>query len=572
MLIGIDKAKSLNPLKAAVSGAKSMESWLALDGYETSLITDEHGDVAIGDLKREVRRLVQSAEFEKLVIYFAGHGLMSGSNEIWLLSNAIDDADEVIDVGRSAEDSRRGEIGSVIFISDACRTVPQTLAQSRMTGGTLFPNGDGRLDVEVDRFFATRPGDAALEVAISEGQSSVVEKYVGVFTEALRSIHIDPARELIGSADVDGTEGPVVLSRRLKRVLPNLVNERVQDVKLSLRQQPQLRLECGDDGFVAKPIFTKGLRRDDKKRPQPPDPILEKRFEAAEANVLGDRSEFETELFLQDDSDRPRFEAYRQKFALLDGRLTEPMRPGATIIGRPVKSIWSYRFAELDARSSGDAVINLNGRAVHPVSVIVRFEDNTGAVLALLPNYHLTVKLDESGILQMTYSSIDPDSGENFRTFDSNEIWILRAQAAAAINIGLFPMDRHQVIEFADAIRRWKKVDPTLGLYAAIGYAEVGLKSQINSVLRFMDHDIKGSLLDLLILSGSRRRGRSVAPFCPMLSQTWAYLDNASIACPQKILEAGRHRQQSPWTTFTPDGMRILREAYKLGELNWVNR
>jgi hypothetical protein len=570
LLIGIDKVKSLNPLKAAASGAKGMERWLRLDGYETRLVTDEHGDVSIGDLKKEVRQLVESNQFEKLVIYFAGHGSMSGSNEIWLLSNAVGDADEVVDVGRSADDSRRGGIKSVIFISDACRTVPQSLAQSRMTGGTLFPNGEDRLEVEVDRFFATRPGDAALEIALaSQGQSSVMENYVGAFTDALQKIHVDPPKSLVGTAEVDGSMGAVVLSRRLRNVLPSLVNERVQDVKLSLRQQPQLRLECGDDGYVAKPIFTKGLGSN-RRRSSPVNLVLEDAA-AERENQLGAITIPGLEVVLENASDLKRFEAYSETFTVLHQNAFAPSRPGATIYGRPVRSIWSSRFAELKSSTEIEAAITLNVGVTRPVSVTVQFWDGSGAVLALLPDYHLTVKVGDSGIAQMTYARTNPTCEDYYNAFVADEIRALRAQASAAVNMGLFPMDRPQVLEFSHAIRRWKKIDPTLGLYAAIGYAEVGLKSQLHSVLEYMSSDIKGHLLDLIILSRSRRRGGGVAPFCPMLSQTWAHLENSLMKCPGKIMEAGRHRQQSPWTTFTPEGMKVLREAYKDGELGWIN-
>ncbi|MGO7659739.1 caspase family protein [Rhizobium ruizarguesonis] len=248
LLIGLDNAPRFPPLKAAVSGAKSVSGWLAAEGYQTTLLTDQSdGAITVNDVKLALKSILGNGDTEKLVVYFAGHGLLNGLSELWLLSSAATDVDEVIDVSRNVEAARTCGVKSVVFISDACRLLPGTVFQSRTSGAMIFPAmNDYSVDVEVDRFFATRPGMAALEIASAQGSESWErERYVGIFTEALRDIHIDPDATLIGPVTIEGEATVAVLSRKLKTSLAHVVDGRAQDKSLSLRQQPQLVLECG---------------------------------------------------------------------------------------------------------------------------------------------------------------------------------------------------------------------------------------------------------------------------------------------------------------------------------------
>ena len=162
LLIGLDNASQFTPLKAAVSGAKAMRDWLAAEGYGTTLLTDEGGSVSVANVKSALRSIIQDGETEKLVVYFAGHGLLNGFSGLWMLSDAMHDVDEVIDVSRNVEAARTCGVKSVVFISDACRLLPNSVSQSRTSGATVFPvMNDHSVDVEVDRFFATRPGAPA---------------------------------------------------------------------------------------------------------------------------------------------------------------------------------------------------------------------------------------------------------------------------------------------------------------------------------------------------------------------------------------------------------------------------
>jgi len=100
------------------------------------------------------------------VIYFAGHGLRNGGSEIWLLSGAPNNASEAISVEASVMAARESGLASVVFISDACRSIPSGQQNNCLVGGSIFPNEalNRRTRPEIDRLFATLPSLVAVEM------------------------------------------------------------------------------------------------------------------------------------------------------------------------------------------------------------------------------------------------------------------------------------------------------------------------------------------------------------------------------------------------------------------------
>jgi hypothetical protein len=253
VVLGVNRTGCLAPLRAATTGAREVAAWLCGEGLDVACLSDDSEPVTISAVKTAVKKYVDLATVEQLVIYFAGHGYLNGAAEIWLLSGAPDDPDEAIDQMASGEYARSCGIRSVVFISDACRSNPPTLQAARVGGSSIFPNRPpANTDVEVDRFFAAKPGDPALELSWDEA----TKIYVGLFTEILQQIHCDPDQSMTRRVIVDGVEAVVLPCRRLKKVLPDRVNAAAQARSVRLRQLPQLRLECSEDGFIARARFT----------------------------------------------------------------------------------------------------------------------------------------------------------------------------------------------------------------------------------------------------------------------------------------------------------------------------
>jgi caspase domain-containing protein len=124
--IGIAHAGSLPELPGAVNGAKKFCDWAKQQGYEVHLVSDETAEVTVEKLKTLIKDIIDEGETERLVIYFAGHGIQPSYNTAyWLLSRWDNDSDEAINFNLSFANAKRSAIDQIAVFGDACRsTVP----------------------------------------------------------------------------------------------------------------------------------------------------------------------------------------------------------------------------------------------------------------------------------------------------------------------------------------------------------------------------------------------------------------------------------------------------------------
>ena len=151
---------------------------------------------------------------------------------------------------------------------------------------------------------------------------------------------------------------------------------------------------------------------------------------------------------------------------------------------------------------------------------------------------------------------------------------------ATAARFGTFQIDasdessRERASNLANQIRFLKSIDPTLGLYAAYAYAGAGMQDEVNSVYAYMKSDLKALMFDVAMLtyglstSGNPDLNRkNVAPFCPMLSQGWNYLNSRDANLRPEVVVMRRYLRQSLWTTFDATGIYLLINSVKSGRL-----
>jgi lipocalin len=111
-----------------------------------------------------------------LFIYFSGHGIHVPGSEVWLLSRALYDPQEAVNVSGSHDQARYGGFSHVVMVSDACRTPARDLQTQQVEGSSIFANPMPRSSNPVDVFFATSLGDPSLEVKNSDN------KYEALYT------------------------------------------------------------------------------------------------------------------------------------------------------------------------------------------------------------------------------------------------------------------------------------------------------------------------------------------------------------------------------------------------------
>jgi hypothetical protein len=565
------------PLKAAVSGARQVETWLKAEGFDVTCLTDE-GDrsVHVKDVKNAIKKYVDLGTLEQLLLYFAGHGQLNGFDELWLLSDAPDDPDEAINQTSSGDFARFCDVASVVFISDACRSKPLSSQAERVSGLSVFPNPQryGQIHVKVDRFFAARPGDPALELFVDEARQT----YAGLFTNALRKAHRDPDPGITRTIRINGSDIIVVPCRRLQGVLPGLVNNAAQQRSIALKQEPEIRLECGEEAFIAHAEFTPLWGTDS---PTSPPPLIGRNSSLRSYRPLGEGPSGDLATNRQRSTSPAFLEAVAQVRRADSAARDSEMQAGIQVTGAEVR--WTcasgpWAETELLTGFNHDSFrILLRGKGttdplVKPVSVLVEFGGGTGTVLAGLPGYVAAVAVDGDRVVNISYipSRNAPFWMEYSITRELSDS--LRAESAAAARNGLLVIDPDSVRQFEDKIRMVKRFDPTLGLYAALAYANFGLTKEAQSLLEWGIRDVRAALFDVALFARNIQgyvgvNGWPIVPFCPMLSQSWSFLQSRGVELLQPLPQAGQHRLAALWTTFDREGMRLLRShAEKGGE------
>ena len=153
-----------------------------------------------------------------------------------------------------------------------------------------------------------------------------------------------------------------------------------------------------------------------------------------------------------------------------------PGRTGFIVSNTGIKQVAVTSGAKIemlhkDSRSE-PALIQVETGQARDTSALIEFEDGSGTVLAVLPNFVGSIAVQEGGVLSVSYSP----SRQSGRWLDDTgfqtRLAQMRANAAAVTKLGVFRAD--DPTGLANDIRVFKGVDPTLGLYAAYAYQQAG--------------------------------------------------------------------------------------------------
>jgi Caspase domain len=581
VVIGVDLTNGLKKLKGAASGALDMGTWLHAEGYHVTAHTDAAKDstVQLADIFKTVDTYARMPTMRKLVVYFAGHGYYSSGNEIWLLSGAPGNPNEAINLKTSGEFARLTRLTHVIFIADTCRSMPQDFAAQQIQGASIFPNIQSGGKCEIDTFFATLVGDPAAEVSVDEA----MKDYKGLFTEALKDIHKQASDEDAMDADVDGSLAKVFPNRRLKKRLPDFFSDEAKRKKIKVRQTPSLRVESDEPVHLARATIANGPFSDGDKATVDPKPFssgsLAASVETAARNLMKLNVIPEAPKSRSPDNDKTQIrlaaEAREQRHAEQSAHFET--RSGALVFGTGIADALAIGGYGLDIENGGTGEVSLRfktapddwGPLDKPFSAAIRFTEGTGTIIAALPGFVASLLVRDGGLINVSYVPAEgsPRWGEyqHFR----EELENRRAMAATAARHGVLALDRDDARAFGDNIRMGKSIDPTLGIYASLAYASVGLREDVKSVLSYMQGDTHANLFDAWLLAGASKDvlsdDRPLVPSCPMLSQTWDYLSPAGYELPAPIANAARI--PSLWTTFAPQSMDEIFEAIRKGTL-----
>lgn len=562
VVIGVDRTGDLPTLSGAASGATDFADWCKSQQIDTRLLTDaSNGKVTIKDVRDAIKNFADARSYVQLVVFFSGHGILkSPDEEYWLLSDAPADQYEAVNVVQSVAYARNTPFKHIVFISDACRTLPQTPRLSGVRGQAVFPNlGVLQVRPRIDQYFATAPADPAYEVSLEDALA-----FRGIFTREL----LDGLKGADPSVPEQYHGSWFVTTRGLDPYLTTKVPAAAARVKATLRQIPEIRGESylplymaelsswtgapqaggGDGAPTAPPV-------DDAPGPLPDQVQL-----LASASKTGSKQP-ERKPVLRSAIDA----IYNAR-----GRIGFESGSGFSVIGADVSQAFAdtgvcdlffedktqqVRVRPLPTKS--------HSKLDEPASVLLQFGDGHGTLLAAWPGLIGTVLVEKGRVVNVNYTPARHTPEYSVYEFRADEIERRRAVVAAAARSGRFRLNPDLAATDAHYLRQLKKFDPTLGLYAAYAYAQVGAIDQIGDLLQYMQEDHRAVPFDVALLAKRLDKDVDRVPLCPMLTQGWAYLEPKGTQLRPAVRRAWEHLIPSLWTTFHELGVKELRSLFK---------
>ena len=219
VVVAVGRTGQLTPLNSVASGARRVAKWLKAEGFVVKCLTDQKRPVEFSQVEKAVTAFVTNPpRYHLLLVYFSGHGYWHARGDVWLLSDAPVRADEAINLVAAMDLAKYSGIPNVIFVSDACRSIPNTRGGVRVEGRGLFPNYDDIAKAStIDCFRATSEALPAYEGNINGKSQSLL-------TAALILAYEEPKATMVLKVVQGGKTIKVVPNQRLKEYLQEKVD------------------------------------------------------------------------------------------------------------------------------------------------------------------------------------------------------------------------------------------------------------------------------------------------------------------------------------------------------------
>lgn len=594
VFIGVQKTGGLPQLHDAVGSARRMHDWALTQGMQDNvtavLVTDETDPVTPDLLSDIVARLIERAEPEQLLVYFAGHGVYLRSGEHWLLSKAPENPNHAVDVSWSMDAARFGIVPNVVFLSDACRTAPEGIQAQQVQGASIFPNVQTAGRRFVDVFFACSLGRPAAEIKDSQDSAG---SYRAVYTEVL----LDALNGQLGNAFVRlGDSDPAWYAdyRRLRDVLDVEVPRRIRSKNLTVRYG-----QAPDAWILSDPGPKSWLSRVDQLASVPSGPSPE--VEIASPPPAAERGLTDAEGQFQPEALTPPAASSRYPYGV-DGGSHRALSPPARRITAGVRRTAAHLRTAFgtDTRSAGPGTletecgISVRGSAItdyvapgfdpHPVSpsvlglhprvrggsVLLRLSGGQVTVIPALEGFVTSLTFDDDELLAVEY---EPTAGSGrwpAYQVKKREIRLGRSVAAAASAFGRFAPQMADVRLMAQQAQYGESIDPSLAIFAAYACYDHGDIESIEGLLRRFNDDTGVSLFDLELLArhlGNRSvtAEDGIVPCVPLLSQGWSLVHSHGVRLPSSVKDIYRHARNSLWSLYDGEAFDAFREALETG-------
>lgn len=588
VFIGVDNTGGLPQLNDAARSAKRMaEEWARKQGISPAkVLTDEGGKpVTAKKVKDAVNAILKAGNVEQLVVYFAGHGINKGYSEYWLLSDAPMDPQEAVNVRGSRDLAKDCGVPHVIFISDACRTAADSIGAQSVSGSEIFPNKQvtGK-QKPVDIFYACEIGDPANEVrSAAKSARSYKAVYTAELLDALTFRHPAVAEKVVEGGRLVGYVRPFALGEHLETAVPR----RIRDLGLQVTviQKPNAEvMQRRPEGWLSRVVYPGGPPGTKRKkgggggarRVAPAARVVRRAKPLTTAGV--------SSALVQAALARPA--DLRQ--ALVSARRSKA--PVAGAMGRSAAEVAkpfgpSHQESECGFKIRGARIaeaVALGGRtemSTRPADVVrvwdakrkgslvlLVLDNGNGMVLPAVPGFLAAITVDAGNVVDVSYEPSDNTRRWTGYRERADELRSLRAVVASATRHGAFRLAGKDALALARRMQYAKSVDPSLAVYAAYAYGDLGETARIRDMHRYMQRDLGAAFFDVAMLmqgraAESRKAMAEANGFAPLLSQGWALLGSRRVRLPRGLEKLPGTLVSSVWTQFGPDGVAMLRRT-----------
>jgi len=579
VVIGVNNTGQLTPLTAAAKGATRVAEWLENEGFAVKCLTDREGPVTASQVEEAVASFVTAPpRYSLLVVYFSGHGYWRARSDIWLLSGAPARPNEAINLESAMDMAKYSGIPNVVFISDACRSIPNTRATALVEGGSVFPNLEDIAQIsKIDYFKATSEALPAYEGPVDGGEPQ------SLLTAALIAAYQEPEAYMVREI-VDGANRlQVVPNRRLEGFLQSKVDALLGKINVGLSQSIEVNVPSSDDTYLARvrrPVppavaggaggdaggaaleSAAGVRNGGGGGLDAGGGALESAAGGGGANARSagrggaaaipptagtppvspqvqapDPGRAAAAAISRSLSTKP-FSGARPASALEvadPGTQARVMRrlPDASVdhfeseCGFVVRGARVHEvavasgpsasgFKLLEPGDGGAAAGLVRIDTQSTASVVLQISGGRCVILAALAGYigHLT--FNDQGLSNVSYVPSSNHWRWNEYIARRAELDQLRALVALAVDRNTFRVrSNREANELAERIRNSKGVDPTLGLYAAYAYSQAGNDEQLRSIQRYIRDDLNADLFDVRLLANRTWPSQPDFPLVP---------------------------------------------------------
>lgn len=567
IIIGINDTPNLPYLASPCNYARKIDHWAQSQGFETKLFVDrdQAGQkirVRIRDIMDETERLLRGNPAQ-LLIYFSGHGFeLSPGNEIWLLPEYDSWSTEAIDMAKNSHLAIETGADHIIFISDACRTMNKDHRARQVTGSAIIPSLQKKnYHVLLDTMHSTWPGEPSIEYKDETGQYRSI--YSECLLDCLQGQVNEVIREIKNPASAPGFPAVICqdLDNYLKKTVPIITLEKTME-----SQHPGSRITSIEPIYISRFAPDPANEVED---PSPDTPVeetaIDDRYKTAkEIKLIRDKLK-KVQDWKKEVTDEDKIQNSIDLIDSINQSLVNEMLPtdktGLIIHGNENPDIFQLWNKSIlwDERQESNGIRFISFDNTHPNLPLILISNPTSTgfyPVSLLPGFITSIIFDQDELLSIDYL---PTRG--FRReeaiFHRDRVAKRKAEIVTAAKNGIFQGSE----ELGTYIRRYKSLDPTLGLFAAYAYFQSGNFEDVIDVYRYMTNEIEPVLPEvrlLTYLATQQRNDYSLRPVnlvFPMLTQGWSYLslvEHLNYKYLQGFLRPGL------WTSFNRSGLEQL--------------